>query len=272
MTSQHKTAANRSNSRSSSGPRSVTGKNKVSRNAMRHGLAAVVHRQPVPSAEMEELVDAICAGEQDPLLREQAAIIAETEFALRAVQAQKSALVERLRDRDAIALARGDSRLLRAKVRHLKSELTIGHLNAQCAGVLERYQDRLLPVVKDGESIQPNGCLVGEFVPLQIKLLDEYAQAYQSMHEAYETRSERLDQASKLLKERDDRQAVLEALPDLVRLDRYERRAWSRQKRAIRNFLRIKSILTNRASPGLTITETATKNKVNPGDDSRASV
>jgi len=272
MTSERKITANRRNSRRSCGPRSAAGKEKVSRNALRHGLAAVVHRQPVPSAEMEELVDAICAGEQDPLVREQAVTIAETEFALRAVQAQKSALVERLRDRDAIALARGDNRLLRAKVRHLKSELTIGHLNAQCAGVLERYQDRLLPVVKDGETIQPNGCLVGEFVPLQIKLLDEYAQAEQSMREAHETRSERLDQAAKLLKERDERQAVFEALPDLVRLDRYERRAWSRQKRAVRNFMRMKATLGNRGSPGLTITETATEIKENLDDDSSASI
>jgi hypothetical protein len=77
---------------------------------------------------------------------------------------------------------------------------------------------------------------------VEIQLLDEYAAADESTLEAYETRSHRLDQAAKLLKERNERQAVLEALPDLVRLDRYERRAWSRQKRAIRNFIRIKWI------------------------------
>ncbi len=71
-----------------------------------------------------------------------------------------------------------------------------------------------------------NGCLVGEFIPLQIQSLDEYAEANKSMQEAYETRSDRIDQAGKLLKERNERQAILEALPDLVRLDRYERRAW----------------------------------------------
>jgi len=272
MTSERKIAANRSNSRKSCGPRGAAGKTKVSRNAMRHGLAALSHRQPVPSAEMEELVDAICAGAQDPLLREQATIIAETEFVVRAVHAQKSALVERLKDRDAIALAHGDNRLLRAEVRHLKSELTIEHLSAQCAGVLERYRDRLVPVVKDGETIQPNGCLVGEFVPLQIKLLDEYAQACESMHEAYETRCERLDQASQLLKERNEHQAVIESLPDLGRLDRYERRAWSRQQRAIRNFMRIKSTLGNRGSPSLTNAENATESKEGLSGDSGASV
>ena len=238
MTSERKIAANRSNSRTSCGPRSAAGKNRVSRNATRHGLAALVHRQPFPLAQIEQLADAICGGEQDPLLREQARTIAETTLTLQAVQAQKSALIERLRDREAVALASGDNRLIRAQARHLQSERTIEHLSALCAAVLERNRDRLEPAVK-GEAIQPNGCLIGDFVPLQIKLLDEYAEADDSMVEAYETRADRLDQAGKLLKERNERQAVLEALPDLVRLDRYERRAWSRQKRAIRNFIRI---------------------------------
>ncbi len=60
------------------------------------------------------------------------------------------------------------------------------------------------------------------------------------MEEARESCSGRLHQAGERFKERNERQAVLEALPDLVRLDRYERRAWARQKRAIRNFIRIK--------------------------------
>jgi hypothetical protein len=272
MTSERKTATNRSNSRTSCGPRSAAGKNKVSRNAMRHGLAALVHRQPVPSAQIEQLADAICGGEQYPLLHEQAGIIAETALILQAVQAQKSALIERLRDREAIALASGDNGLIRAKARHLQSERSIEHLSALCAGVLERNKNRLEPAVK-GEAIQPNGCLLGDFVPLQIKLLDEYAQADGSMVEAYETRSERLDQAGKLLKERNERQAVLEALPDLVRLDRYERRAWSRQKRAIRNFIRIQVDLGNRDSAGLAITENATEiENEGPGDPSGARV
>jgi hypothetical protein len=241
MTSERKAAANRSNSRRSCGPRSAAGKNKVSRNAMRHGLAALVHRQPVPSGEIEELADAICAGKQDPLLREQAAIIAETALLLQAVQAQKVALIERLRDREAVALASGDNSFIRARARHLQSELASEHLSALCAGVLERNKDRLPPAVMD-DAIQPNGCLDGDLVPPQIILLDEFAAAEESMLEAYKTRSHRLDQAGKLLKERNERQAVLEALPDLVRLDRYERRAWSRQKRAIRDYIRIKRL------------------------------
>jgi hypothetical protein len=41
-------------------------------------------------------------------------------------------------------------------------------------------------------------------------------------------------------RERDEFAAVEEAVPNLKRLDRYERRAWSQQKKAIRNFMNIR--------------------------------
>ena len=42
------------------------------------------------------------------------------------------------------------------------------------------------------------------------------------------------------MNERDEFAALEEAAPDLIRLDRYERRAWSRQKRVIRDFMNMK--------------------------------
>jgi hypothetical protein len=39
--------------------------------------------------------------------------------------------------------------------------------------------------------------------------------------------------------QRKEYEALEEAIPDLIRLERYERRAWSRQQRAIRSFLNI---------------------------------
>ena len=41
--------------------------------------------------------------------------------------------------------------------------------------------------------------------------------------------------------QRDEHEAFQAAIRDLVRLDRYESRAWSQQKRAIREFIRIKA-------------------------------
>jgi hypothetical protein len=39
--------------------------------------------------------------------------------------------------------------------------------------------------------------------------------------------------------QRDEYQAPEVAIPDLIRLERYARRAWSRQQRAIREFMNI---------------------------------
>ena len=43
------------------------------------------------------------------------------------------------------------------------------------------------------------------------------------------------------MQQRDEFDAMRLALPDLDRLERYERRAWSRQKRTIQRFIEIKS-------------------------------
>jgi hypothetical protein len=48
------------------------------------------------------------------------------------------------------------------------------------------------------------------------------------------------NQADERVDERDEFAALEEAAPDLIRLDRYERRAWSRQKRAIGDFMNMK--------------------------------
>jgi hypothetical protein len=40
--------------------------------------------------------------------------------------------------------------------------------------------------------------------------------------------------------QRTEYEALEEAIPDLIRLERYERRAWSRQKRAIQEFVLMK--------------------------------
>jgi hypothetical protein len=49
-------------------PRTAAGKKRDSRNALRHGLSAVVHRQPVPSADIERLARAICGESERPEL------------------------------------------------------------------------------------------------------------------------------------------------------------------------------------------------------------
>src|SRR5579864_2576917 len=105
MTSVRKIEANRRNSRKSCGPRTAAGKASASRNALRHGLAALTHRQLAPSAEVVEFARALCGDDQDPILYVQAVKIAEAKIELRAVRAQKVAVVERLRERHAAPFA-----------------------------------------------------------------------------------------------------------------------------------------------------------------------
>ena len=50
--------------------------------------------------------------------------------------------------------------------------------------------------------------------------------------------------------ERGDDEALQEAIPDLKRLDRYERRAWSQHKRAILKFINIKVMQALAIEPG----------------------
>jgi hypothetical protein len=145
MTFQTKIATNRNNDRKRRGPRTAAGKSRVSVNALRHGLAAVTRYNPAHSPQIERMARAICGDDQNPLLFDQALVIAEHEIVLLRVRAERVAAIERRRDK----------------------------LNStEC---------------------------------------------------------------------RDEFDAMRHALPDLDRLARYERRAWSRRKRAIRNFMKMKS-------------------------------
>jgi hypothetical protein len=156
MTSEKKIAANRINAMKSRGPRTAAAKSRVSRNALRHGLAALKHLDAMLTRDIALMADAICAGDTNPLLFEQALLIAESEMVLRCVRAQRIAVVERLRYIKAMPLA----------------DLAL----------------KPTPIEK-----------------------------------------------------RDEVDAMREAMPDLHRLARYERTAWSRRKRALRNFTEIKS-------------------------------
>ena len=80
MTSQRKITTNRHNSRNSSGPRTAAGKKRASRNAQRHGLAAINQPRAVSWDEIERLARAICGDDEDPALFAEAMVIAENEL------------------------------------------------------------------------------------------------------------------------------------------------------------------------------------------------
>jgi len=138
MKLDHKSAANRRNSCKSCGPRTAAGRETASRKALRHGLSAVVHRQPAPSAELERLAKAICGHKENRLCSNR--LVAANELVLRAINVQKIAAVERLRDPTAIALVKGDNSLEVKEDRFHDQDFDAGSFIALFLGRPELFQ------------------------------------------------------------------------------------------------------------------------------------
>jgi hypothetical protein len=187
------------------GPRGEAGKSRASRKTLRHGLAAISRHNPTLFPEVERMAKALCNGDTNPLLWEQALVIAENEMVLRSVRAERVAVIERLRDRSATPLTRRDSSLARAKARFRGVKLKYKWLLRAKAknAAIKNEQERTSPPEPQSGAAQPMG---------------------------------------KQKQSRDEFDAMRRAMPDLDRLARYERRAWSRWKRAIREFIRINSM------------------------------
>ena len=205
MSSARKVAANRINGRRSRGPRTRAGKASSSRNALRHGLAGFSGKNPAVVEKIEVMAKAICQNDGNPLLLEQALLIAENELLMRSVRAERVAVIERLRDGDAIALAKGDNSVALAEARFLQCQ--------EAGSELDRINALVHVMRHEGKD------------PEQEQLTETIKSVW-------------TQQAPKI---RDEYDALREALPDLERLARYERRARSRHKRAFRAFIAIKA-------------------------------
>jgi hypothetical protein len=211
VSSQAKIAANRANGRKSRGPRTTAGKSKASGNAFRHGLAAISRKQSEIFAESEPIARAICNRATNPLLFEQALIIAENGFVLRCVQAERIAAIERHRDKTVTALATGDLGFARARATFARAKL------AYAALVQGKTQTPTSENTASTDATPMRSRQAGE------RITTEHAGR------------------GKPALERDEFDAMRSAMPDLNRLERYRRRAWSREMRAIRRFLEIQS-------------------------------
>ena len=77
----------------------------------------MICRQPEPSAEIEQFARAIFGQSENPVLLGHARVIATNELVLRAIDVQKIAVVERLREPTTIALAKGDNSIELATAR-----------------------------------------------------------------------------------------------------------------------------------------------------------
>src|SRR5262249_39741819 len=205
MTSARTIAANRINGRKSRGPRTRAGKRCASRNALRDGLAAVSHRNPALREQIEQMARAICDDDPNPLLFEQAVVIAENDLLLGHVTAERAARIERLRNRMVMPLTKkGDIGLAMAKIRSQQGRLAYSE-----------FSQLKTKLINQGEKL---------FTFYQGRNCDQGEPTWK-----YESP-----------KDRDEYEAMHEAISDLERLLRYERRAWSRRKRAICVFIAIK--------------------------------
>jgi hypothetical protein len=244
--------------RGKGGPRSAAGKRNASRNALRHGLTAVTHRRAFASIDLKNIADALCDGEKaDPDLMAAALEVAECEMALRAVRAQARAVVERLSEPTAIALRKGDNGLTIGRAKYLGIWILGREIETLVPKLMEKYKDQMPPSPKVAEKEERerqtansddganrsdgNNTSIrhedGEgLVPYRLKALLE-------TNGSIEVREHALGLAKREIEVRDGDEALEEATPDLLRLARYEQRAWCRLLRAIRKFANRKFVL-----------------------------
>jgi hypothetical protein len=212
--------------RNSTGPRTIAGKLRSSYNALRHGLAASDPRRLVPPGAAARLAGAICDGDEDPALFTAALAIAENELVLDAIRRQKIIVIERLREATSIALRKGDNSLTVAKARFLQAWLANREIGFLVPKVMKKYKDQLMPAFEGDDGV----------VPIRVKALLEESEPSEEEHQ----RLLELARTEIARRERNEYDALEEAVPDLIRLERYERRAWSRQRRAIYEFVNLK--------------------------------
>jgi hypothetical protein len=170
MTSRARLAANRSNARKSRGPRTAAGKTRAARNALRHGLYAIKLRDAALAPRIEAIATKLCAADADPLLREQALIIAESQVLLARLRALRLAAIER-------RLEHG------------------GNTGEDASGGLADTQVREANRLRQRCPVDP----------------------------------------------RVEFDAIMEAMPEIERLERFERQAWRNRSRAIREFMSVKA-------------------------------
>jgi hypothetical protein len=246
MTSTSKLEANRRNSLKSCGPRSSAGKSVASRNALRHGLAALMHRKAVLSAEIEQFARALCGADSDPVIFAQAVKIAEGEILLQAIRKQQVAAVERLRERSAVAFAGKDNSLEVAKLRSSESQQAEQEIKARLPKLFTKYKDKISALIERDVPASANSYeeIMGWLTDGIISEADIRPYIFKELvSETKPVDNQIIELARNQIKasQRDEYEAFEAAVRDLVRLDRYESRAWSRQKRAIREFIIMKS-------------------------------
>jgi hypothetical protein len=232
MTSETKIASNRTNAKNSTGPKTARGKSRASGNAWRHGWAVGKGMDSIVSAEVERMAKAICDDHATPALYEQAVIIAESDILLRKLRAAGVLAIQRHSiARPKLDLANQPSDLAIEGWILAIEALEPGRSQAETECLGHTARDILAAVARTNANAGTNDSAQSDNEPLSpmpMINLDIVAQRASEDQRTAQTRNE-VD-------------AFQRALPELVSLDRYERRALSRRNRAIRMFQAIRIV------------------------------
>ena len=98
MASANRTTANCRNAAKSTGPRSVAGKRRASKNSYRHGLSARISANSQLDRRIERLARAIAGDATDPISLEYARTAAKAEFDLARICELKVALIQQAKN------------------------------------------------------------------------------------------------------------------------------------------------------------------------------
>jgi len=248
-------------SKRSGGPRSAHGKAIASRNALRHGFSAELHRRPQAPEKIERLAQAIVGDDKDPAVSAIAFKIAEDELFLSEIATHKVWVVERLREPYANPLTSKDNSGQLEIARAMQMWLAERDINARVPGLLEKYELRML-VEELKERFEIDGDEPDKW--LQRFSPEEAVQVYEQLkargwrseydffipnrlmelmeesEDTYMTAASAAANRTIANEDRDEFEALDAAIRDLVRLDRYQQRAWVRQKRAILELVNLK--------------------------------
>jgi phosphoglycolate phosphatase-like HAD superfamily hydrolase len=211
MTSERKIAANRRNAAKSTGPRTRGGRATASRNALRHGLrrAAVDHgHEP---EDVERIARLIAADESGGIRYEQAIIIAESSLLISRIRAFRVKAIERFRERIKSPFFAGSP--LPQEIDGLARLHGLGNTRA-ARDVIGRWAKATEAGNKELKAS------VKELRRRNVARLIAFGDSFEKGSP----------------KPRTDAECFLLAFSEISALDRHERRALSRRRRAVRTF------------------------------------
>jgi hypothetical protein len=211
MISERKLAANRRNARKCTGPRTQRGKAKASRNALRHGLAGASADHGHDSEKVERIARLIAGKADDCTRYEQAIIIAESWLLISRIRLFRINAIERFRERMESPFFPGSP--LPQEIEGLARQHGLGNTRE-----VRDTIGRLCDATEAG---------FNELKASMKELCGGNAARLIAFDESFEKEPS---------KPRTDAECFLLAVSELRALERYERRALSRRRRAIRIF------------------------------------